>query len=351
MNRAVGIIITIVLVVLLLWVFSRPAQTPGPSDKSAGSDPAKPEPSAAPFKVALITPGQTNDKGWCEGAYNGLLRVNKELGAETKNVVAGDPTQAMNHFRAYADEGFDVVIGHASEWFGKDLVAISERNPKTRFLISGSEHEASKNVSGVRFVLEDACYVLGYISGSMTKSKVLGCVGPVKIPVIESTFDAYGKGAKAANPDVDVRIVWTDSWDDISRAKELTLTLIDQKADFVFQNANNGGPGVFQAVQQKKDLGVLTFGANDDQSAAAPDVILGSAMLDIPRVYFDLVKSIHEKKFDGKTVSVGMPEGYVWVQFNKALEAKIPADVRKKVDELIVKIKDGSFKVERTVLK
>lgn len=345
MNRSVGIVITIILVAVLLWLFSRQAQGPGPDDNKKG-------PAEAAFKVALITPGQTNDKGWSESAYNGLQQIKKELGAEVKNVVAGDPTQAMNHFRSYASEGNDVVIGHASEWFGPELAEIAGRYPKTEFLIAGCEKDAQKNVAGVRFVLEDACYVLGFMAGSMTKSKVLGCVGPMKIPVIESTFDAFTKGAKAANSEVEVRVVWTDSWDDVARAKELTLAVINQnKADFIFHNANNGGPGVFQAVQEKKDQGVLTFGANDDQSAAAPDVILASAVLDIPRIYKDLAKAVKEKKFDGKTQVVGMPEGYAWVAFNKGLESKIPADVRKKTDELIEKIKSKAFKVDRVVLK
>ncbi|MBI3829263.1 MAG: BMP family protein [Planctomycetes bacterium] len=345
MNRTVGIVITVVLVAVLLWMFSRQAQTPSPDNKDGGKN------AAETFKVALITPGQTNDKGWSEGAYDALQRIKKDLGAEVKNVVATDSTQAMNHFRAYASEGCDVVVGHASEWFGPDLLEIAERNPKTEFLISGSDKPAVKNVAGMRFVLEDACYVLGFIAGSMTKSKVLGCVGPEKVPVIQSTFDAFTKGAKAANPDAEVRIVWTEKGSDIPRAKELTLALIAAKADFIFHNANDGGSGVFQAVQEKKDEGVLTFGANADQSASAPDVILANAVIDVPGALTGVVKAIHAKKFDGKTAAVGMAEGAIEVVFNPALEKKMPGDVRKKVDELIGKLKKGEFKVERMVLK
>lgn len=346
MNKALGVAFTIVLVLVLLWLLSSKAQTPGPGDKSGAPGDGK-LPAAAGFKVALITPGPVNDKGWSEGAYSGLQKIKQELGAEVQNVVASDTTQALNHFRAYAGEGASVIIGHASEWYGEELFKIAAANPKTQFLISGCDKEAVKNVAGIRFYLEDACYVLGYLSGSMTKSKVLGCVGPEKVPVIQSTFEAFARGAKDANPAVDVRIVWTEKGDDIPRAKELTLTLIAEKADFIFHNANKGGEGVFQAVQEKKDQGVLTFGANADQTAAAPDVILANAVIDVPPSLLSVLKRIKAGGFDGKTQMVGMPDDVIRVTFNPALEAKIPAEIKKKVDDLIARLKSGAFKVPK----
>lgn len=331
-SKLSGLIVTVLVILLVLLVLTRPAQAPG-------------------FKVALITPGAVTDGGWSQNAKKGLDRIKQELGVETKNAVAGSPQVAFEAFRGYASEGAALVIGHASEWFDPKLLELAARHPKTHFLISGCEKEAVENVAGVRFVLEDACYVLGFLAGSMTKSGMLGCVGPVKIPVIESTFAAFEWGAKAARPEVQVRQVWTDSWDDVALAKEKTLALIQEQADFIFHNANNGGPGVFQAVREKKDLGVYALGSNDDQSAMAADVILASAVLDIPSVFVDLAREVKEGRFDGQTRVVGLPEGYVWVAYNKGLEAKIPAEVRQKADEWVRKIKNREFKVERMVLK
>jgi basic membrane lipoprotein Med (substrate-binding protein (PBP1-ABC) superfamily) len=242
--------------------------------------------------VALITPGQVTDGGWSQSAFKGLKRIETELKAKTHNAVAASPREALEAFRTYASNGANLVFGHASEWFDTKLFEIAGQHPKTQFLISGCELPALKNVAGIRFVLEDACYVLGFLAGSLTQSGVLGCVGPVKVPVIESTFYSFELGAKSARPDVDVRVVWTNSWDDVATAKERTLALIAEKADLIFHNANNGGPGVFQAVQAKKEAGVLAFGSNADQAAMAPDVVLASAVLDIPRVFLDVARDV-----------------------------------------------------------
>ncbi|HYF51557.1 MAG TPA: BMP family protein [Planctomycetota bacterium] len=302
------------------------------------------------FKAALVTPGAINDGGWSENAYKGLKKIESELGAKVSNAVAGSPTDAINAFREFAKQDTNLIIGHASEWFDPQTLEIAKARPKSTFLISGSEN-AQDNVAGVRFLLEDGCYVLGQIAGAISKSGKLGCVGPKELPVIASTFHAFEQGAKSVRPDIKVEIVWTNDWADVARAKERTLILIENGADVIFHNANDGAPGVFQAVQSKKDKGVLCFGSNADQNAMADDVILASAVLDIPSVFVSLAKKVKDGTFDRKVQFVGMPDGFVWVSYNKKLEDRIPADVKKRADETAEKIKKREFEVPRLKLK
>src|SRR6185295_6169707 len=102
----------------------------------------------------------------------------------------------------------------------------------------------------------------------------------------------FEQGAKSVKPDITVHVVWTNDWADVARAKERTLILIDKGADLIFHNANDGGPGVFQAVQQHKEKGIYAFGSNADQNAMADDVILASAVLDIPGAFLTLAKEV-----------------------------------------------------------
>lgn len=356
-DAAIGILVVIALgaFLFLLMSGSESVEEAGKPDESSGSKPKgageKPDKQKPAFRVALVTPGPVNDGGWSQNAFKGLKRIETELKADTAHAVAKDPLEAFDTFRAYANDGYSMIIGHASEWFDPKLHAIADKAPSSVFVISGCEKEAVGSVSGARFVLEDATYALGYLAGLMTKSGVLGCVGPKKIPVIESTFYAFENGARAARKDIDVRVTWTNSWDDVARAKEQTLALIAEKADLIFHNANNGGPGVFQAVQEKKEQGVFAFGSNDDQSDMAPDVILASAVLDIPSVFLDTARAVKEGRFESKTQMLGMPEGYVWVAYNKALQGKIDPDIKKKTDLLIERIRERQLQVERKVLK
>ena len=342
--RWLGLLISILSIALLSSCGT--AKAPAPGDNSAGG--------AAPaaFKAALVTPGAINDGGWSENAYKGLQKIEAELGAKISNAVAkdGSATDALNAIREFAKQDNNLIIGHASEWFDPQLLEIAKARPKSTFLISGSE-QAQENVAGVRFLLEDACYVLGQIAASVSKSGMLGCVGPKELPVIASTFHAFEEGAKSVRPDIKVEVVWTNEWADVARAKERTLILIEKGADVIFHNANDGAPGVFEAVQSKKDKGVLCFGSNADQNALAEDVILGSAVLDIPAVFTSIAKKVKDGTFDHKAQFAGMADGFVWVSYNKNLEERIPAEAKKRAEETTAKIKKRELDVPRLKLK
>lgn len=326
-------------------------------ERAAKHAAAKQDTDGHAFKVALVSPGAQDDKGWNENAKKALDRIKTELGAETatRAVSNGSSVEAHASFRNFAlDQKFNVVIGHAGEWNDARTREDAAQSPKTVFLISGSEQSAA-NVCGVRFLLEDATYVLGQIAASVSKSGVIGCVGPVKLPVIESTFYAFEEGAKSVKPGIKVKIVWTESFEDVVRAKEQTLQLINgENADVIFHNANNGAKGVFEAVQEQKGKGVLAMGSNDDQARTMPnfaDVILASATLDIPGAYTQICRKIKEHTFKPETQFIGLDSGMVGLAYNAALEARIPAEAKKLADETAEKIKKGEFKAPRRELK
>lgn len=340
-------LVVVLLVILLLFVLmSGSSNAPKPNPATPGTVSAK------IFKAALVTPGAVTDGGWSQSAHDGLKKIRDELGATISNKVAGSSTEAFAAFGAFSAEGNDLVIGHAGEWFDPKTLEIAKAHPKTVFIISGSE-KAEGNVVGARYLLEDASYVLGQIAGSMSKSGVLGCVGPKELPVIESTFYAFEMGAKSVKPDIRVEVVWTNDWADVARAKERTLILIGKGADFIFHNANDGAPGVFQAVQEKRKQGadVYAFGSNADQTAMADDVILASAVLDIPAAMLNVAKKVQTGEMDRKAQFLGLPDGLVWVAYNKKLEEKIPAAVRKLADDTVARIKNKELQVPRRELK
>ncbi len=321
--------------------------------KKAARNAQKKQADPSVFKVALVTPGPANDGGWCQNAYKALENIEKELGAK-KFFSAKGGEDAHTAFRQFAAEKkVNVVIGHASEFNDAKTAEIAAANPNTIFLISGSE-KSNANLVGVRFVLEDASFVLGQLAASMSKSNSVACVGPEHLPVIESTFEAFAQGAKSIKPDIKVTFKWAEKSSDIARAREQTLQLIGDGVDFIFQNANAAGQGVFESVQQNKDKGVYVLGSNDDQALTLPkfdDVILASAALDISGTYLGICRKIKAGTFEKKTAFVGIADGAVTVALNKKLEAKIPADVLKKINETIEKMKKGESLYTRIELK
>jgi basic membrane protein A len=293
-----------------------------------------------PFRVALLTPGPISDGGWNASAYDGLQLVKQELGAEVSNVQTGTPSEFVQGFRDYAEQGYDLVIGHGFE-FQDPAMQVGREFPNTAFLVSsGSVH--APNVASLTFHLDQATYLAGIVAASLSKTGRAGCVGGIKLPVIRTTFAGFEAGAKSVKPDFVVAEAYTGSFEDVAAAKAATDALIAQGADIIIHNADAAGLGVFQAA---KAAGVLAFGTNRDQADVAPDTVLASAVISIPKAFLQIAREVKEKKFQGRVVEEDLASGVIAFVVNPRLADRIPPDVRQKVADAQAEIEQGTLKV------
>ena len=299
-----------------------------------------PAPAAKPFRVGLLTPGSINDGGWNAIAYEGLQRAKSELGAEVSHQETKTPAEIQEGFRAFGSKGFDVAFGHGFEYQDAAKAAGAEF-PKTVF-ITTSGTTVAPNVAPMRFELEEATYLLGVIAARESKTGKAGLIGGINLPSIASTFLAFKAGAQSVNPKFDVREVYTGNFDDLGAAKLATLSLINAGADFILHQANEAGRGVFQACSERK---VRCFGSNKNQNDLAPDVIVASAVLDVPGAFLKMARNVKEGQFKPEIQYFGMNEGVVTLEWNEALKAQLKPETVTEVARLLEEIKAGRLKV------
>ncbi len=287
-------------------------------------------PSQAGFKVALLSPGPVSDAGWNASAYEGLLRIRDELGAEISQVEVKTPAEFEHGFRDYASRGFHLVFGHGFE-FQDAAAAAAPDFPNTVFVTS-SGTTVRPNVAPMIFEMVQATYLMGVMTAMMSKTGKAGCVGGLEIPSVKSGFLALEAGAKSVHPDFVVVQSFIGNWEDVGAAKEAALALMDQRADFIFQNADAAGLGVFQAVQERGN--VFAFGSNKNQNEIAPNVVLASAVLNVPQAFVNVARRVKEKTFHAELMRMGMKDGVVSLEINPKLQDKIPAHVLAKIEEV-----------------
>lgn len=320
------------LPIALLCVVVLGCQSPDPAPK-AGSG-------AAAFKVALLSPGPVSDAGWNALAYEGLVAIRDQLGAETAQIETKTPAEFEEGFRDFAQRGFQLVFGHGFE-FQDAAAAVSPDFPKTVF-ITTSGSTVRKNVAPLRFMLEEATYLEGMLAAAMSKSGKLGVVGGMEIPSVKSTVIAFEAGAKSVRPDITVATSYIGNWEDVGAAKEAALAHVQQGCDFLFHNADAAGLGVFRAAQEAK---VFAFGSNKNQNDVAPDVVIASAIADIPHGFVTVAREVKEGRFVGKIERLGMKDGVVAFVLNPKLEAQIPAAVKERLTKARDEIAAGTLKI------
>src|SRR3990172_6045532 len=117
---------------------------------SGSAPPATP----ASFKVALLSPGPVSDAGWNALAYEGLLAIRDQLGAQVAQIQTKTPAEFEEGFRDFARRGYQLVFGHGFE-FQDAAAAVSPDFPGTVF-ITTSGNTVRPNVAPLRFMLEEA---------------------------------------------------------------------------------------------------------------------------------------------------------------------------------------------------
>lgn len=293
------------------------------------------------FKVALLTPGEVSDAGWSAMAYDGLKAIESELGATVNNQVAGIATM-RDAMRSYAQDGYQLVIGHGFE-YNEPALEIAKDFPETMF-VSSSGAGTATNVGAFRFYLEQGFYLAGAMAATMSKSGTIAMIGGPEVPSIASTFDAFRAGATSVNPQIRVIESYTGKDDDIAAAKQATLAAIDQGADFVIHQANAAAQGVFDACRERN---VYAFGANLNQNDNPSGRVLASAVIIAKPAFVALAQEVREGTYKGSVQLKGMEDGAIDFVINPELEAQIPPEAKASIESLKARILDGSLTVPK----
>ena len=87
------------------------------------------------LKLGWAFTGSKTDDGWCQTAYEGLMKIKSQLGAE---VIFNENTQLSDYekiLRDYAKEDCQVVIGHGYE-FTDGAKIVAEEFPDVKFIVN-----------------------------------------------------------------------------------------------------------------------------------------------------------------------------------------------------------------------
>jgi len=233
---------------------------------------------AADLKVALVLPGSISDGGWNQQAYEGLKKIEAKGGFKTnlsENVKQSDIPQVV---RGYADDGYDLVIGHGFQ-FGSLFMEIGGEFPKTKFF--GTTFAPSGTVPpNVMFVNTrpyDVAYGMGALAALLSKKGGVGLVGGGDNPTQQNMSKVFKAGAEATVPGLKAYAVVTGDYNDAAKGRETALTMIGNGADVITHTADLTGIGAIKGAAEK---GATVVGAFSDQTSLAPELMATSIVND-----------------------------------------------------------------------
>ncbi|MEV5100544.1 BMP family protein [Streptomyces massasporeus] len=299
--------------------------------------------------------GGKGDQSFNDAAYAGLEQAKKEFGYQTADV---EPTEGETNadkeqrLVSLAKQGHNPVIG-VGYAYAAAVKGAAEKFPDTTFGIVDDATINTKNVADLVFNEEQASYLAGVAAAKTSKSKVVGFVGGVDIPLIHKFQAGFAQGVKDTDPKVKVlsqyltQTAEEGGFASPDKGKTAAEGQIEKKADVVYAAAGLSGQGVIEAAASQK---VWAIGVDSDQYqqealAKYKDSILTSAMKDVAKAVYNLAKSVEDGKPETGIVRGDLKTGEVSLSNSNpkfADDAELQAAIKTAKEKII----SGEIKVK-----
>jgi len=350
MKKIVRLFALFSLMALILGACGAPAEPAAteapvvPEAPAATEEPAPMEEPVAeePFRVAVVMPSAINDLAFSQSMYDALLRIQEEMGgAEMFEIVYSENMfvvdDAAAAIRDYASQGFNLVIGHGSQ-YGSSLQEIAPDFPETSFAWGTTvDTFGLPNVFAYEAASDQGGYVNGVLAASLTTSKVIGVVGPIETGDAKLYVDGFKAGVTATNPEIQVNVNYIGSFSDVALAAEAASTHISAGADVLTGTAQM----VVGAIGKAEEAEALWFGTQSNQTSLAPSIVVASQVYHWEVVLAQMLDLIKGGTLGGQSFVVDLANGGEVIEYNP--DYTVPAEVKTLADETIQGIIDGSI--------
>ena len=291
------------------------------------------------IKVGMILVYTSTDGGWSQAMAESLNRSAEELGLTEDQVVIveGMPeggAEADSTIIQMVDDGCNIIIG-SSAGQTVNLTAAYPQYPEVAF-VQFEGGESAENYGSFTCWDMEAIFMCGYAAALMSEVDQMGFVAAQPTASVVRAINSWAAGAKAANPDATVQVMWANSWYDPAADKECANSLIQTGVQAIGYHGST--TAVCQAAQE---AGVYCTGFHIDMHDYAPDAVLTSFMWNWTPIFNDVITEVATGSFNSDLKYKGMAEGAASIApWNTEI---MPQDVIDQCDEMYDAIVAGEY--------
>jgi basic membrane protein A len=315
----------------LLLAFALVAAGCGDDDDGGGDGDA--------FRIAIVAPSASNDLAFTQSIVDAANAVKSELGNIEIAVTDGTfvVEDAAAALRDYASQGYDLVIGHGSQ-YGGSLSEIAPDFPDTAFAWgTAADTFGLDNVFAYEAASDEGGYVMGVMAAALSETGTIGIVGPIEVGDAKLYVDGFAAGAQSGGAGVTVNINYTGSFSDVALASEAAQAHAAAGADVMSGTAQM----VVGAIGVADEEGILWFGTQADQASLAPNIVVASQVYHWEIALLDIVDKVQNGTLGGETYEINLENGGEVIEFNPDYD--LPADVKQLAEDTIAGLIDGSI--------
>lgn len=290
--------------------------------------------------VGFIYIGPATDGGFSEAQDRGRQAMVEHFDGKVKTLVAESIPEEKQEVKTAAlnmmDQGASVIIG-TSFGYMDTLDELAQEYPETTFIHFSGNKMNDTNFGNYFGAMEEPRYLAGMVAGLMTETNKIGYVAAFPYTELLIGINAFTLGAQSVNPDVEVKVVYTNAWVDAASEKAAAEALLAQGCDVLEQHCDTTGPQIAAEA-----AGAYAIGYNMDSRAAAPGAFLTAPIWHHEAFYIKTIQEIMDGTWKPESYYGTMRDGYVGLA---ELSDLVPADVKAQVEEVQAEIEGGNFPI------
>ncbi len=286
-------------------------------------------------KVGFVYIGVPGDGGWTHEHDKGRKLVDETFGITSttvENVPEGpDAERVIEELAQDHDIIFTTSFGYMDP-----TINVAKKYPDVVFM-HATGYKTAENVGTYQNKGYESGYLSGLAAGSMTKNKKIGYVGAFPIPEVIYTINAFTLAAQSVNPDVEVSVLWSNTWYDPTAERQAAISLLDEGID-VLANYQDSPAGIQAAAER----GVWGMGNDSDMNQYAPDTYITNPVINWGEFYVEIVQSVIDGTWKPDSHLRGLKEDMSDIApFGK----NVPQDVQDAVETKRKELIDGKLEV------
>jgi basic membrane protein A and related proteins len=255
------------------------------------------------YKAALVSDiAGFNDNGFNKNQLKGLNNSASKLGITGISKVSHSSSDYQPNYNAAIRAGSNIVIA-AGFLLGDTMKKYAKQYPKVDFAITDDPVAAVggyKNEIGITYATEEGGCLVGVLAAKQAEQmgkKIIGAVGGIKIPPVDSYIAGYQYCANKAVPGTKTITQYSNSFTDEAACSNVAQNEIGSGAEVIFQVAGLCGDG---ALKQASKLGKWGIGVDSDEYGVAKNILTSATKKTDVGVEHAIDLSFH-KKFPGGT--------------------------------------------------
>ena len=296
------------------------------------------------IKLGFVHITDPSDMGYTYNHDLGTQKMAKELGLRDDQIVnkfnTPEDAECEAALRELVEQGCHIIFA-TSFGFENYVMAVAAEFPDVEFChASGYQCALSDMPNAHNYFgkIYQARFLSGIAAGLKTETNLLGYVNAYPFAECIQGYSGFYLGAKSVNPDVEMLVMNTFSWNDPPEEAKAAKALIEKGCDVIGQHCDSTAPATAAEAE-----GVFHVGYNSDMIDAAPNATLTSAIWDWSRYLVLAVSNYVEGKAIPKDWGEGLAEGAVDIsRLNEALVADGTADA---IEAARAKILSGDWDV------